>query len=232
MCEGLVAIDGSDRLWRVTAGKFPSNCYVLQTSPGRCVLVDPGLGGQEIREGLLQLGLTPQAVLCTHGHFDHSGSASVFQSEHGCRVYLHRDDVKTLRASNFLLMAFRINTRVDQPQITEVGDGPQPADVLADGCNFTFHPAPGHTPGSCLIQVGNLLFTGDTLYSRGIGLSRLPGERPDQLRASIRSIFDSFESRCRVLPGHGESAELGWIRDHNLALKRFLKASDDLAEST
>ncbi|MBK6854520.1 MAG: MBL fold metallo-hydrolase [Burkholderiales bacterium] len=232
MSQALVPIEGSDRLWRITAGVFSSNCYALQTSPGRCVLIDPGLGGQEIRAGLQQLDLTPQAVLCTHGHFDHGGSASVFQREHGCPVYLHRDDVKTLRASNFLMMAFRIDARVELPEVTQLGDEHHASDVVVDGCRFSFHTTPGHTPGSCVIQAGDLLFTGDTLYSRGIGLSKLPGERPDQLRASIRSVFESFGSHCRVFPGHGEAAELGWIRDHNLALLRFMEASGDMAQST
>jgi glyoxylase-like metal-dependent hydrolase (beta-lactamase superfamily II) len=232
MSRAPVPIDGSDRLWRITAGVFSSNCYVLQTSPGRCVLIDPGLGGQDIRAGLQQLSLVPQAVLCTHGHFDHGGSASIFQQEHGCPVYLNRDDVKTLRSSNFLMMAFRIDARVELPEVTEVGNGRHASDVVVDGCRFSFHPVPGHTPGSCVIQAGDLLFSGDTIYSRGIGLSKLPGEKPDQLRTSVRSIFESFDSRCHVFPGHGEAAELGWIRAHNLDLMRFLEASGDMAQST
>ena len=49
--------------------------------------------------------------------------------------------------------------------------------------------APGHTPGSCLIALGSALFTGDTIYTRGVGLSHLPGEQPETLRQSILAAW-------------------------------------------
>ena len=42
--------------------------------------------------------------------------------------------------------------------------------------NIEYVFVPGHTPGSCLVKIGNVIFTGDTLYKSGIGLSHLPGE--------------------------------------------------------
>ena len=211
-------------MWRITAGTFASNCYaVATTTPGCCVLVDPGLGGEEIKTILQQLALRPLAVLCTHGHFDHGGSASLFQHEHGCPVYLHAEDVKTLKASNFLLMAFKIDQRIEQPELSLIGTGQQIVEF--DGCRFEFYAAPGHTPGSCVIGFRKHLFTGDTLYARGVGLSKLPGEKPEQLRASLLEIFERFGPDVEVHPGHGESAPLAWVRDNNLPLRRFLEAS-------
>ena len=87
-----------------------------------------------------------------------------------------------------------------------------------------FHPMPGHTPGSCAIEHSNSLFTGDTLYSRGVGLSSLPGESADLLRQSILAIWDQFGENTIVRPGHGESAAFGWVKKNNSALLKFLKA--------
>lgn len=211
----------TERVWPVTNGIFPSNCYVCATDvPGECFIVDPGLDAALIEAALTQRGLTACAVLCTHGHFDHAGSAAHFQKMHGCPVYLHRRDVKTLRSSNFLMMAFKIPARMVTPEVIEVGD--EQPEVRLGGTVVRFHPVPGHTPGSCVLEFGRSLFTGDTLYSRGVGLSKLPGEDLELLRRSILSIWDRFPDDTIVRPGHGESAELGWIKANNAALLRFL----------
>jgi len=223
---GATPIAVEERVWRVTAGAFPSNCYVVAIGgTHRCAIVDPGLDGPSIERALDALRLEPAAVLCTHGHFDHAGSAARFQREHGCAVYLHADDVKTLRASNFLLMAFKIDARIEVPEVTPIDARGLFVDVA--GQTFTFHPTPGHTPGSCVVHTGDSLFTGDTLYARGVGLSKLPGERPAELRRSIESLWDRFAPLTKVHPGHGESATLGWIREHNSALRQFLETADD-----
>ena len=228
-------VDERARVWRVTAGVFPSNCYIVGLGSGRgdgqrCAVIDPGLDGAAIEQAIESLGMKPAAVLCTHGHFDHAGSASVLQRRHGCPVYVPEADVPTLRSSNFLLMAFKIDARIEQPEVTAVSA--EHATVDVEGQTFSFHPVPGHTPGSCVVQHGDSLFTGDTLYARGVGLSKLPGEKPAQLRQSIQSLWERFAPHMQVHPGHGESAALGWIRTHNAALQAFLQADEQPTHST
>ncbi|NUZ08194.1 MBL fold metallo-hydrolase [Piscinibacter koreensis] len=226
MSAAPVLLDEATRVWRVTAGVFASNCYLVGLGGGaRCAVVDPGLGTAAILDAIDALGLEPAAVLCTHGHFDHVGSAAVIQREHGCPVYLPADDVATMRSSNFLLMAFKIDARIELPEVTVVARAQPLVDV--GGETFTFHLVPGHTPGSCIVRSGTRLFTGDTLYARGVGLSKLPGERPVELRRSLAAIWDLFPADAQVYPGHGDSASLGWIRDNNTALQRFLQAADE-----
>ena len=105
MSDALVTVQQDPPVWRVTNGVFPSNCYVVPTgADGRCVLVDPGLGGEAIEQALSLAGLSPVAVVCTHGHFDHAGSAARFHRL-GCPVYLHEPDLKTLRSSNIVSAA-------------------------------------------------------------------------------------------------------------------------------
>jgi glyoxylase-like metal-dependent hydrolase (beta-lactamase superfamily II) len=208
-------------VWTVTNGLFPSNCYIHAcTDPHECLLVDPGLDPAPIEAALETIGRRPIGVLCTHGHFDHAGSAAHFQQRDGCPVHLHERDLKTLRSSNFLLMAFKIPARVSQPEVTAVSDV-HPV-VSLGGLTARFHPVPGHTPGSCLIEIGNSLFSGDTLYSRGVGLSRLPGEDADQLKRSILAAWARFGDAILVRPGHGEAATLGDIKRHNMPLLRFI----------
>src|SRR5438552_9097969 len=106
-------------IWRVTGETFPSNTYVCFLGP-ECFLVDPGLDADPIDEVLRAHGISPGFVFCTHGHFDHAGSAAFFQKKYDARVFMHVDDIKTLKASNFLLMAFRIPCRIELPEVEKV----------------------------------------------------------------------------------------------------------------
>jgi glyoxylase-like metal-dependent hydrolase (beta-lactamase superfamily II) len=212
----------ANRIWRVVNEIFPSNSYVCAIEePGGCFLVDPGTDPGPIEALLEALQLKPRQVFCTHGHFDHAGSAAYFQAKHGIPCYLHEGDLRTLRGSNFLLMAFRIPFSMEQPKVTEARTFPSDLATL----DLQVIPSPGHTPGSCLLRYGKVFFTGDTLYSRGVGLSRLPGEDSAQLRTTLLALWEDLPLDGLVLPGHGDAALFGTIREENGPLRAFLGLS-------
>lgn len=211
---------GGGNIWRVTSGEFPSNAYLCGIDDGGCVLIDGGLDPVSIDLVAQELALTPIAVFCTHGHFDHAGSAAYFQNKFGCPVYLHAADRRLLKSSNFLLMAFKLASRIEQPSDVTAVESGQSVDVA--GHLLTFHSAPGHTPGSCIIELGSALFTGDTIYTRGVGLSNLPGEQPDMLKQSILALWPMLTEDRVVYPGHGGCASGAYVRATNHALLEFL----------
>jgi glyoxylase-like metal-dependent hydrolase (beta-lactamase superfamily II) len=211
---------GGGAVWRVTSGAFPSNAYFCEAGvPGGGILIDPGLDAPAIDAELTELGLRPHQVFCTHGHFDHTGGASHFQQRYGCQVFLHRADARTVASSNFLLMALRIPQRVPAADITLVDD-----DFCADiaGEPLRFRRAPGHTPGSCVLEFGDAWFTGDTLYRRGLGLNHLPGEDQDALRTTLLGLWPELGAARTVYPGHGDPADGETVRTDNHALTAFL----------
>lgn len=206
-------------------GIFESNTWVVPLAPGDgALLVDPGLDLPAVDAALSAAGLRPAAVLCTHGHFDHVGSAGEFQRRHGVPVLLHRADEKTARGANFLMMAFGVPARVELPRFDLVDDGT----VAAGGVPVRFRHTPGHTAGSCVLEFGGFAFTGDTLYRDGVGLVKLPGEDPRALRRSIRALWQALPDDTEVCPGHGGAATFGVIKRENLALGRFL-AEEEVA---
>lgn len=211
----------ADGVWVVTAGSFPANSYIVAADvPGGAVLIDAGLDAGPIDAALQTLGLAPAHLFCTHGHFDHIGSAAFFQNKYGAPVYLHQADKKTAAMCNFLLNAMGLPDRVAAPDFTLVDDGFALTIGARRAC---YRSTPGHTPGSCTIAFGEQLFTGDTLYARGVGLSKLPGERPDELRRSLNGLWDDLDT-VTIHPGHGRSARGVDVKRDNAELLAFLNA--------
>jgi hydroxyacylglutathione hydrolase len=205
---------------RVRNALFESNSYLWPCAEaGRCVVVDPGLDQAALFSALEEAALRPAAVVCTHGHFDHVGRAHELQERFGSPVFLHRDDARTASGSNFLLMAFRLPARIALPRFEWVDSG---AAIRIGGDEVRFRHAPGHTPGSCVVTIGDHAFTGDTLYRDGIGLVSLPGEDEEALRRSIRGLWGELPEEAVVSPGHGDSAPFGRIKRENRPLRRFL----------
>jgi glyoxylase-like metal-dependent hydrolase (beta-lactamase superfamily II) len=216
----LVGNWGGGAIWRVTSGHFPSNAYFCEANvPGGCILIDAGLDGPAIDTAMAEHGLRPHQVFCTHGHFDHAGSAAYFQEKYGCQIFMNKADARTLKASNFLLMAFKIPQKIKIPEITYLENQ---SIIDIDGDDLTFISVPGHTPGSCILQFGSAWFTGDTIYSQGVGLSSLPGEDATRLKQSILEIWDRLLEDRNIFPGHGNPASSISIRNNNQALLRFL----------
>lgn len=220
---------GGGSVWRVTSGAFPSNAYFCEADvPGGCILIDAGLDGPAIDAEMAERGLRPHQVFCTHGHFDHAGSAAYFQKKYGCQVFMHQADARTLKASNFLLMAFKIPQKIELPEISYIEDQ---FSIAINAQPLTYLSAPGHTPGSCVVEFGSAWFTGDTIYSRGVGLSSLPGEDATTLKQSIRGLWDRLTANRIIYPGHGNAADGASIRSENRALLKFLELVETDSEA-
>jgi len=206
---------------RVKNDVFSSNTYICTTdTPGECILIDPGLDVSNIESSIEQTGLTPRAVFCTHGHFDHIGSADHFCRKHSINLHLHTSDRKVAQSSNFLMMAFKIPGRIVVPRnFVPVDDG----FTWSCGENeLRMVHVPGHTPGSCIVCYRGNAFTGDTLYRDAIGLVSLPGEDGPQLIKSIKKIWDLFPDDTAIHPGHGGSGPFGKLKQQNAPLRRML----------
>lgn len=185
-------------------GSIPTNCYLV-FDPRRtdALVIDPGDNPERIFAALN--GRTPAAVLLTHGHFDHTGALSAFA---GVPIYIHEADAPML----------------SDPHLS-VGDGngdlrPRPAatHLLADGeqlhlagLDIAVLHTPGHTPGGVTYQIGDVLFTGDTLFAHGYGRTDLPGGDFSALRRSLRRLLH-LAGDFRVFPGHSESTTLNHER--------------------
>ena len=186
----------------LTLGDYMTNCYLLRREDSdRCLIVDPGYEAGKILKVLEEKHLQPEAVLLTHGHFDHVGAVRELFSETDCDVYISEADLS-------------LPPMITNGRLFYTHAYPPSGALTLAGLTFWVLPTPGHTPGSVCLLAGDTMFSGDTLFRGSCGRTDLPGGSWEQMLASLKTLA-SLPGDYRVLPGHGEETTLAWERTHN-----------------
>lgn len=188
-------------------GDLGANCYVVADEAAKaCAVIDPGDEGERVAQALSNLGLTVQAILLTHGHFDHVGGVKALQAATGAPVYMRKNDAGLPR-----------QLAGDQPTdfIDLSSEGPQPV----GGITFEVLETPGHSTGSvCFVcredGADDVLFTGDTLFQGSMGRTDFPGGSMGDMMESLKKLAE-LPGDYRVYPGHGGETTLEQERHYN-----------------
>ena len=218
------------------AGSWATNCYVVATGPGEpCVIIDPG---QESIDGVHEIirehRLAPAAVLLTHGHIDHVWSVAPLSSEFDIPALIHADDRyrlvdpagSSIVAAREQLMAMTKNSlELTEPSDIRLIEDEQTLDLV--GLSFTVRHAPGHTEGSSVFEVDDIMFSGDVLFAGSIGRTDLPGGDHERMIDSLRRVIVPAPDDMVVLPGHGGQTTIGAERASNPFLRPLLNAGGD-----
>ena len=197
---------------------------VVWKDSGRCIIVDPGFYSDEEESeffGFLKdEGLTPEAVLLTHGHMDHIWGVKAVQDRYGIPVWLNSRDSDVIRTTGRNAMALGFKAPDYGFSFNSAEDG---MTIEAAGMEFTVITTPGHTMGGvCYLEKAEkVMFTGDTLFAGTIG-------RTDFMESSyddeIRSIMEKLiwlNPDIEIFPGHGRSSTIGAERTGNPFLEPF-----------
>ena len=174
-------------------GAYQTNCYILKNE-GKALVIDPGYEPETILSHLRRENLTLEAILLTHGHFDHVGAVKKLAAQTQCKVYIHPAE-DTMPA---MLTAGKLH------YTHTYGEG----DIweLAGLTLRVFH-TPGHTPGSVCLLCQDVLFSGDTLFAGSCGRTDLPGGDWATIQKSLKRLA-GMEADFTVCPGHGEATTL------------------------
>ena len=201
------------------AGSFQTNCYVLAPEAGGpCVVVDPGLDAvAPLTELLATNGLSPVAVLLTHGHVDHTWSVFPVCDGNDIPAYVHPADRAMIadpgRGVSPQLVAMLGGLVFREPaDVREMTDG---AVLDLGGVQLTVDHTPGHTEGSVVFRGDGLVLAGDTLFAGSVGRTDLPGGSHEQMLTSIATKLLPLGDATVVLPGHGPSTTIGRERTSN-----------------
>jgi glyoxylase-like metal-dependent hydrolase (beta-lactamase superfamily II) len=200
------------RLGRVESLPFGENTYIAHVD-GRndCIVVDPGFEPEPIIDYLTQHGLTPAAIVCTHGHFDHiAGNASLKERWPDCLIVIGAVDEPKL-ANPALNFSAGLGFHVTSP----------PADrTLREGERFDsagieldVHETPGHSVGHIVLVCKQVepwrVFGGDVLMNGSVGRTDFPDGSFAILRAAIHDKLFTLPDDTIVHPGHGPDTTIG-----------------------
>jgi hydroxyacylglutathione hydrolase len=183
-----------------TVGMLSTNCYLASCSAAKdALIIDPGLDlvseAQAIVDYISEAGLIPKCIVNTHGHEDHIKGNVYFQNRYNIPVCIHS---------------------LDEHAIAGLGAGSHPPNILLkEGSTIecgqetlAILHTPGHTPGSICLLSERILFSGDTLFARGIGRTDFPGGSGSDMKLSLQRLIE-LPDYLMVYPGHGETTTIG-----------------------
>jgi len=175
-------------------------CYlIIDEKTKEALLIDPAGDYHKINDAIDKHKAQVKIIINTHGHFDHTSGNEHFIKKYQAKLMIHASDSKKLTSiPNKLLTKATGNT-----------PSPKTADYLKDGdlikvgkTSLKVIHTPGHSPGSvCLYNDGNV-FTGDTLFTEGMGRSDLPGGSQKEIMKSIRKKILTLPDKTLIWPGH------------------------------
>ena len=190
------------KVYAMALGDYQTNCYIIHDESSKnCCVIDPGYDADFILEKLDSLGLTLEAILLTHGHFDHVGAVKELAAETQCAVYIHPEDL-SMPPMMTAGPLYYTKTYAEGSQLK-----------LA-GLDIAVLHTPGHTPGSVCLLTDTAIFSGDTLFQGSCGRTDLPGGDWDTIVESLTRL-GSLDKNYTVHPGHGMNTNLTFEKVYN-----------------
>ncbi|MES5820051.1 MBL fold metallo-hydrolase [Streptomyces sp. RG80] len=231
VADGIYLVHGSNTNW------------VILTEGDAVTLVDTGYPGdrEQVLASLAQVGSSPEAVtavLITHAHNDHLGSAEYLRSTYGTPVHLHEAELAHARREflhqvtvadvvrngwrpgvvPWALHAIRSGGKLHVP-VTAPEPFPSTGPLDLPGRPVPVH-TPGHTDGHAAFHLpdAGVLISGDALVSAH-PTSRIQGPQllPDMFHHERARAVASLDVLAALegdlmLPGHGP-AHRGPLRE-------------------
>ena len=203
------------KIYTLPLGDYMTNTYIVHADDAdTCAIIDPGYEAQTILAQVKKLGLTVDAVLLTHGHFDHVGAVQEIVEATGCKLWMNKAD--WAQFPNPVTSYFYPLANCDFCEVSFCEDGQT---IPVGGLTFTAIATPGHTGGSVCYRCENALFSGDTLFARSCGRTDLPGGDWDTIQDSLQLLASLAENHT-VYPGHGSSTTLAYEKQYNPYMRK------------
>jgi hydroxyacylglutathione hydrolase len=199
----------------LTVGPVQENCFLVRRDGAdRAVIVDPGEEAERLLAEIADAGVTLDAILLTHTHFDHVGAVAPVARATGAPVYCPQLETQVLaNVMDYVPWpGFGPFESYDADHTVAGGERLHLAGLDVDVV-FT----PGHSPGHVTYAIADeqALFSGDVLFEGSVGRVDLPGGDWPTLARSIQALLDAYPDETRVFPGHMGATTLGRERATN-----------------
>jgi len=191
----------------LVVGQLQTNCYlVFDKETKKAVIIDPGDDAQFVIRRIRDLGLKPQFILVTHGHFDHILAVLELKLILKIPFLAHQKDEFLIKrggrtADFFIKGESNLTPKVDK--YIKEGD-----EILFGKERLKVKETPGHSPGGVVFLGKGVCFSGDTLFKQAVGRTDYSyGSTPDIIK-SLKVLFNLPEETI-VYPGHGSRTTIG-----------------------
>lgn len=199
---------------KFVTGIISTNCYLaINEETKQAVVIDPAACPSYLMSHIKSEGLKVEAILLTHGHFDHIMGIDGFLSEFDVPVYVHEDDADAME-----------DPVLNQSSTYTSGYTFGKARYLRDrqtlelaGYTFQVIHTPGHTKGGCCYYVASedVLFSGDTLFQNSVGRTDFVNSSTSDLVHSVREKLFLLPDDTIVYPGHKGETKIGHEKKYN-----------------
>lgn len=153
------------------------------------------------------------AILLTHGHFDHIWGANELRRLSGAKIYAYEGEKSLCEDAEK-----NVSAQAGRPETVQADFYEKDGTVLSlAGFSLKLIATPGHTGGSCCyyLEEEKVLFSGDTLFEGSVGRTDFP-------TGSMSSLVRSIKEKLLVLPedvvvysGHGDTTTIGDEKKYN-----------------
>jgi glyoxylase-like metal-dependent hydrolase (beta-lactamase superfamily II) len=187
-------------------GRISTNSYLLIREKS-AIIIDPAPEPFDLLEKIKEDKLKIEAILLTHGHFDHFlGMFDVWEEiDKNIPLYFSKEDEFLIKDA-YLNGALAFNKRASYDGLyTPLSEG-----TLQIGeFRLEVYNTSGHTPGSVCFLAHTNLFSGDSLFAGTIGRSDWGYSNGEALIKNIKEKLFTLPDETNVFPGHGHSSTIG-----------------------
>jgi len=206
-----------------TVGMVAENTFIFRRDGSKSALiVDPGDEAPKLLGAIEELGVTLEAILLTHTHFDHVGAVAPVAKATGAEVWVPRIERPVLAdiMSFVPWPGFGPFESYDAEHDLEGGES-----LRLAGFDIEVLFTPGHSPGHVSFYIPDeaAIFSGDVLFQGSVGRDDLPGGDGPTLMRSIRTLVETLPEETTVYPGHMGVTTLGAERATNPFLAEFAR---------
>ena len=206
----------------IDGGLIAANCYIVAAeTTKRGIIIDPGVKAKYISEAVEELNISVSLIVLTHVHIDHFSALDIVKNN--TKAQLAVFDTGNIKAppkvsqiiKGFSFVPFELPIKPD----ILLNDGDT---VDIDDLHFSVLYTPGHSSDGISLWGHGVVFSGDTLFRRRIGIllpGLYPGHDHKQLKESIREKLLTLPDETIVYPGHGAATTIGEERRLNRMLQ-------------
>ncbi len=198
------------KIQEIKNGPLQNNTYIV-IKDGSAVVIDPA--SRVINDEILRQNLHVEAVLLTHGHFDHIKGVAPFLAG-GVGVYIHEAD--NPKCNGNVIGNRLVQFRIEPFNATDFVEDNDVLELL--GLEFKVIHTPGHSVGSVCYVLGDVIFSGDTIFDQSYGRYDFEDGSLSQLKNSIINKVFELEGEYKILSGHGNSTTMSRERKGNMIL--------------